>query len=368
MGICAAAGHVLNHLEPLFVPERIDICADLGLLNAMVARGAAALRRFCALGGGQKPGLNPERADAYGGAGAAMLLLSRPALCQITLLFADGQADEPHGCLFDDITTATEHFLRIEPPPEMGPARCSALANALYMLHWRVQPPPFMPVLRRAATFKDALRCAVLGAAAGIQLARLLQAGDTASPDLARGFLHLSILLEAVKRTCLLPDYSVDYSVPPGTDAGSWAAQHHALETMLRLAAVLPASLPVPPGAPPDMATNLPPVITMELCWLFEGVHLHVKPMEPPDEAEAWRAYAGLVASAAKFSLRLAGLDATSAPLPSLQCLNSMVQRAAACFYRRLEGREEAESFPTRQVVLCNTRQIGVMGSLMGAA
>lgn len=135
---------------------------------------------------------------------------------------------------------------------------------------------------------------------------------------------------------------------------GSSAEQLSALEAMLRLQMLLPASLPVMPADPAGSSTAIPATLSDLLPRLFEAVLYHEQNLAPGDDAEAWTALEGLVASTVKFALRLEGPAAAAGESSAFEEKVDSAYVMLCALARRLPvwlaGKERESGFATRQV------------------
>ena len=321
----------------MFAAERAAIGNDAELKSCIFVRAMADLRRLSKLGSGCEEGAPISQAELHHDANVAFSLLHKDALASRVNLAAHDDPD-----LLDDIIAATE-LLRLDPPIALGPERhrnqCAALANAI-LLMYRISLPS-AHTSPRVLAFKDTLRCLGVAAAAGIHILRA-GGGTATSVSLDLGSKGLMLVLDSVIKHSLLPDGSV----PPGTEAVSWAAHYRALEGMVRLAALAPTSLPVGSGVSNISGTQLADTILEELWIMFPAVFRH-EPTAVPDEDEVWTSLASLVGSAVKLALRAAGPGAETPSEAKLECVYTMV---AGCCARNLVGKENEEGFPLRRV------------------
>ena len=332
-----------------------EVCAileDTGLQARIVSRAVANLRRLRALSSGQPSaacGLQDSQGSVedYESAAWALVVLS-----MTILLPGVRAAARSSPCFVEEIVAATELFIRLDPPPDMGPEReteqLRALAAAVQVMRTACE----LSAHGSPLPFKDLLRCVRVAAAA---LLHILQSNcdkeqSTELQDLSVGFASMLIFV-VEKSLGPLPDCAV----PPGTDVGSWPAYYQALEAMLRLAAVMPASLPgdlALLGIPEGDETTKSITIIVGLENIFSAVWNYPPSAPPEDEVEAWGALAGLVDSATKFAVRLEGPGGAGGGDDEFStqrddCMFRMVEKVAN-FCERLEGKEGDEGFPTR--------------------
>ena len=223
----------MHPASSLFVAERAAIGNDAELQTCIVVRAMADLRRLSKLGSGCEEDTPISPAVLHRDACVAFSLLHYDVLASHVNMAAH---DDPG--FLEDIIAATE-LLRLDPPAALGPERhlnqCRALASAIWLMHRISLPSAHTPP--RVLAFKDTLRC--LGGLVAAEI-HILRAECGPANSLEQGSKRLANFLSSVIEHSLQPDGSV----LPGTEAGSWAA----LEGMVRLAALVPGSLPVGSG------------------------------------------------------------------------------------------------------------------------
>ena len=281
-------------------------------------------------------GADALASGSYHDAAVAMCLLSTEELASHVNTAAH---DDP--AFLDDLIAAAELFRRLDPPPGLAPERSRALANAIYVMYRVSQPSTHSPP--RVLAFKDTLRCLGLAASAGIHV---FQGGDGEDDcQLVQVSQDLSFLLLSIIEHSLLPDCIA----PPGTEASSWAAHYQALETLLRLAALVLARGPGGPEDPISTGVSLADALFARVHILFTALSTHHPTEAAPEEPEAWNSATGLVGSALKLAVCAAGPEAGTPSQTNMGCVRTMVA-AAALSIESMKGKEEEAGFPARQV------------------
>lgn len=350
-GSCCSANHIFDRSSPLFAPERAAIAADAQLLARIVARAVGNLRIVCKEGGLssdafditlggcdsviKEGGLASLDRDTYTDGAAALRLLGTYALLAATTNHAHTQTHDDFQFV-EVLIIATGLFLRLDPPPELGPQRHAShlftLASAVSAMYITSMVGDLSELGLVQVGMRDRRRCLALAATVGV---RFVESGVELPLALAHN------IVKFMKFMFLTTAGSLPTDLPLVEGINSWAPHYQALEGVLRLAALLPASRP---GEDSDTGSETP---LESLHWwgeYFLPLYLH-KP--PGEQAGVWNALPGLVGSAAKFALRLAPPGAEAEPREKLRCLSAMVD-GVELFYRELEGGEQQQGFPLR--------------------